>query len=120
MSSGTQMVRPRHFTGLEEHGCPSKRHKQVGDRERTSKKMTGKIALSGTEPTVNNPDGQHSSVGHRTDGTNNPPHEEAAGKVPASSEESWRTPSDPFELELANCSIKDLRMTRIIFLLSRR
>ncbi len=63
--------------------------------------MTGKTAPLGTEPTVNKPDGQDSSVGHRTDGTNNPPHEEAAGKVPTSSEESWCTPSDPFELELA-------------------
>jgi hypothetical protein len=41
--------------------------------------MTGKTAPLGTEPTVNKPDGQDSSVGHRTDGTNNPPHEEAAG-----------------------------------------
>jgi hypothetical protein len=63
--------------------------------------MSGKTAPAGTEPTVNKPNGQDSSVGHRTDVTNNPQHKEDAGKVPASSEELWRTPSDPFELELA-------------------
>nr|XP_015614470.1 uncharacterized protein LOC107279220 [Oryza sativa Japonica Group] len=63
--------------------------------------MSGKTAPAGTEPTVNKPNGQDSFVGHRTDVTNNPQHKEDAGKVPASSEELWRTPSDPFELELA-------------------
>nr|BAX25052.1 hydroxyproline-rich glycoprotein -like [Oryza alta]BAX25060.1 hydroxyproline-rich glycoprotein -like [Oryza alta] len=66
------------------------------------------VPTSGTEPTVNQPSPTliAASGAEPTDNPRSDTHEAAVGNEAASSEESWRTPSDPFEIEVVQMATK--------------